>query len=172
MCPLPRREWGRDSGFGGAGGGHGGRSASSPRAPPAAGAAAELAHVFGRRYPYTVVATHCAALVINHGVRCGHCVTIGVAVGTFQAVQHMAADAHVQLIGARNALWAAAWRLDHLGLDALSVRQGYHAAAAHGEAQADMLWRIRDGISEAERAIGPAMQHDISVPVADRKSVV
>lgn len=40
------------------------------------------------------------------------------------------------------------------------------AMLAGSEAQADMLWRIRDGISEAERAIGPAMQHDISVPVA------
>lgn len=31
--------------------------------------------------------------------------------------------------------------------------------------QGDMLWRIRDSISEAERAKGPALQHDISVPV-------
>ncbi len=33
------------------------------------------------------------------------------------------------------------------------------------EAQADAFWRIRDSISEAERAHGPAVQHDISVPV-------
>ncbi len=33
------------------------------------------------------------------------------------------------------------------------------------EAQAEDFWRLRDAISAAERAVGPAMQHDISVPV-------
>ncbi len=33
------------------------------------------------------------------------------------------------------------------------------------EAQVQAFWHIRDSISEAERATGPAMQHDISVPV-------
>jgi FAD/FMN-containing dehydrogenase len=41
------------------------------------------------------------------------------------------------------------------------------AVIAASEAQADALWRVRDSISEAERASGPATQHDISVPVAD-----
>jgi len=41
------------------------------------------------------------------------------------------------------------------------------AAIAASEAQAEAFWRIRDSISEAERAAGPATQHDISVPVAD-----
>jgi len=36
---------------------------------------------------------------------------------------------------------------------------------AKSEAEADAWWRIRDSISEAERASGPAIQHDISVPV-------
>lgn len=36
---------------------------------------------------------------------------------------------------------------------------------AKSEAEADAWWRIRDAISEAERAAGPAIQHDISVPV-------
>lgn len=39
------------------------------------------------------------------------------------------------------------------------------ATIAASQAQAADFWRIRDSISEAERAIGPAMQHDISVPV-------
>ena len=39
------------------------------------------------------------------------------------------------------------------------------ATIAASEAQADAFWRLRDSISEAERAAGPAMQHDISVPV-------
>ncbi|WP_299193096.1 FAD-binding oxidoreductase [uncultured Erythrobacter sp.] len=31
--------------------------------------------------------------------------------------------------------------------------------------QAEVFWTLRDSISAAERALGPAMQHDISVPV-------
>ena len=41
------------------------------------------------------------------------------------------------------------------------------ATLASSEAQAEAFWKIRDSISEAERADGPALQHDISVPVAD-----
>lgn len=41
------------------------------------------------------------------------------------------------------------------------------AALAASEAQANAFWKIRDSISAAERAHGPAMQHDISVPVDD-----
>ena len=40
------------------------------------------------------------------------------------------------------------------------------AAIASNESQAEAFWKIRDSISEAERANGPALQHDISVPVA------
>ena len=39
------------------------------------------------------------------------------------------------------------------------------AVIAANERQADDFWTLRDSISAAERAIGPAMQHDISVPV-------
>ncbi len=40
------------------------------------------------------------------------------------------------------------------------------AAISASEAQAESFWRIRDSLSEAERAaFGPATQHDISVPV-------
>ncbi|WP_374405890.1 FAD-binding oxidoreductase [Pelagerythrobacter sp.] len=39
------------------------------------------------------------------------------------------------------------------------------ATIAASEAQAEQFWLLRDSISPAERAIGPAMQHDISVPV-------
>jgi FAD/FMN-containing dehydrogenase len=39
------------------------------------------------------------------------------------------------------------------------------AVLAANEGQADAFWRIRDSLSEAERAAGPAAQHDISVPV-------
>jgi len=37
---------------------------------------------------------------------------------------------------------------------------------AASEAQAEAFWKIRDSIAEAERAEGPALQHDISVPVS------
>ena len=39
------------------------------------------------------------------------------------------------------------------------------ATIAASEAQAEAFWTIRDSISAAERAQGPATQHDISVPV-------
>ena len=41
------------------------------------------------------------------------------------------------------------------------------AAISASETQAEAFWKVRDSIAEAERAEGPALQHDISVPVAD-----
>lgn len=41
------------------------------------------------------------------------------------------------------------------------------ATLSTSETQAEAFWKIRDSIAEAERAEGPALQHDISVPVAD-----
>ncbi len=41
------------------------------------------------------------------------------------------------------------------------------AIISANEMQAEAFWKIRDSIAEAERAQGPAVQHDISVPVAD-----
>lgn len=40
------------------------------------------------------------------------------------------------------------------------------AVLSANEAQAEAFWTLRDSVSPAERAKGPAMQHDISVPVA------
>jgi FAD/FMN-containing dehydrogenase len=40
------------------------------------------------------------------------------------------------------------------------------AVVAASEAQAEAFWRLRHSLSEAERASGPALQFDISVPVA------
>ena len=39
------------------------------------------------------------------------------------------------------------------------------ATIAANETQAEDFWLLRDSVAPAERAIGPAMQHDISVPV-------
>lgn len=40
------------------------------------------------------------------------------------------------------------------------------AVLAANEAQAEAFWLLRDSVAPAERAKGPAVQHDISVPVA------
>lgn len=51
---------------------------------------------------------------------------------------------------------------------ALAIERGLVADAviAASEAQANAFWKLRESISEAERASGPALQHDISVSVA------
>jgi FAD/FMN-containing dehydrogenase len=42
------------------------------------------------------------------------------------------------------------------------------ATIAASEAQAQAMWRLRDSLSDAERAVfGPATQYDISVPVEE-----
>jgi len=50
-----------------------------------------------------------------------------------------------------------------------AIEQGLigDAALASNEAQAEAFWKLRDTISEAERAEGQTLAHDISVPVAD-----
>ena len=53
----------------------------------------------------------------------------GVAVGSFQAVQHLAADALVQLEGARSCLWYAAWAVD--AADPREAMLAAHTAKAY-----------------------------------------
>lgn len=57
--------------------------------------------------------------------------------------------------------------LQSLLAGAIDGRLVEDAMVASSEAQAEALWRIRDSISEAERAEGPSTAHDISVAVAD-----
>lgn len=57
--------------------------------------------------------------------------------------------------------------LQDLLAEALSAELVEDATLAANEAQAEALWKLRDGIAEAERAEGPTLAHDISVPVAD-----
>ena len=58
----------------------------------------------------------------------------GAAVGSFQSVQHLLADAHVQSEGARSVTLHAAWAVDELGADdalaAAAVAKAYCARAA------------------------------------------
>ncbi len=56
--------------------------------------------------------------------------------------------------------------LERLLADAIGDGAIGDAVIAASEAQANAFWRLRDSLSEAERASGPAAQHDISVPVA------
>ncbi|MEO1046784.1 MAG: FAD-binding oxidoreductase [Pseudomonadota bacterium] len=56
-------------------------------------------------------------------------------------------------------------RVELVLADALENGLIHDAVIAANEAQAEQFWSLRDSISPAERAIGPAMQHDISVPV-------
>ena len=55
-------------------------------------------------------------------------------------------------------------RLLELALQQNIIRD---AVIASSEAQAEAFWKLRDTISEAERAEGQTLAHDISVPVAD-----
>ena len=57
---------------------------------------------------------------------------------------------------------ALAEKLLVAGVDAGLVED---ATIAANERQAEDFWLLRESIAPAERAIGPAMQHDISVPV-------
>lgn len=62
---------------------------------------------------------------------------------------------------------------DQLLGDALELQLGTALAAgligdvviAKSDRESEDFWRLRDSISEAERAEGPALQHDVSVPV-------
>jgi FAD/FMN-containing dehydrogenase len=55
--------------------------------------------------------------------------------------------------------------LKRLLAEALQLKLLDDATIAASEAQAEAFWRIRHSISEAEKRDGPALQHDISVPV-------
>ena len=57
-------------------------------------------------------------------------------------------------------------RLEEALTDAFEQGIAVDAAIAVNEAQAEAFWRIRESLSESERAQGPALQYDISVPVA------
>ncbi len=56
--------------------------------------------------------------------------------------------------------------LERLLGDALKSGLIADAVVAANESQAEAFWRIRESLPESERAAGPAISHDISVPVA------
>ena len=77
----------------------------------------------------------------------------GVRIGSFQAVQHLLADAWVDLVAARNAVHAAAWRIDIGSGDA-------HSAAARAKLVADEATRVACEASiQALGGIGHTWEH-------------
>lgn len=72
----------------------------------------------------------------------------------------------IEAVSSDPAAESPATLLERLLSPALSEGLAQDAVIAASEAQAEAFWRIRDSISESERASGPAAQHDISVPVA------
>ncbi len=60
------------------------------------------------------------------------------------------------------------------GLLGAALQQGIigDGVLAASEAQADAFWKLRDSISEAERAEGQTLAHDISVAVADMPAFI
>ncbi|MFN5783727.1 MAG: FAD-binding oxidoreductase, partial [Novosphingobium sp.] len=57
-------------------------------------------------------------------------------------------------------------RAEALLAAAFDLELAEDAVLSASEAQAEAFWALRDGVAPAERAKGPAVQHDISVPVA------
>lgn len=57
-------------------------------------------------------------------------------------------------------------RLEDALAQAMDKNLAVDAAIAANDAQASAFWRIRESLSESERAQGPALQFDISVPVS------
>lgn len=72
----------------------------------------------------------------------------------------------IELVADEGHRGALAAQAEDLLVSALAAGLIEDATIAASEGQAEAFWLIRDSISAAERAKGPAMQHDISVPVA------
>ncbi|MHA6719075.1 FAD-binding oxidoreductase [Sphingomonas sp. RS6] len=73
----------------------------------------------------------------------------------------------IEAVTGDSAAEAPAAMLERMLAQAFEAGLAQDAVIAASEAQAEAFWRIRHSISEAERASGPAVQHDISVPVED-----
>lgn len=71
----------------------------------------------------------------------------------------------IELVAQTGGLEMAQQRMEDILANALDSGLVADATIAASESQAEAFWLLRDSISAAERAIGPAMQHDISVPV-------
>ena len=75
-------------------------------------------------------------------------------------------QALIELVGAPSNSATLPELAQEILADAMEEGLVEDATIAANESQAEAFWLLRDEIAPAERAIGPAMQHDISVPVA------
>lgn len=103
---------------------------------------------------------------------------------TLDDVLHYLPDARSPLIGQHEwhtliELVATGSEADKLGQLAQSILETAletgllaDATIAASEAQAEAFWLLRDSVAPAERAKGPAVQHDISVPVSQMPDFV
>jgi len=76
-------------------------------------------------------------------------VQFGVPVGTFQAVQHMAAEAHVSTEAARGLAWYAGWAVDELDIDeaVLAARTAKAYCSEHGRAVVETSMQMHGGVA-------------------------
>jgi FAD/FMN-containing dehydrogenase len=77
-------------------------------------------------------------------------------------IEATTADVATDVAGELEALLGAALQQDIIA----------DAVLATNEAQAEAFWKLRDGISEAERTEGQTLAHDISVAVADMPTFI
>lgn len=71
----------------------------------------------------------------------------------------------IEAVADRAAAMALRDRCEAMMAEAFEANLLDDAVLSTSEAQAEAMWLIRESISPAERARGPAVQHDISVPV-------
>ncbi len=76
-------------------------------------------------------------------------VQFGVPVGTFQAVQHMAAEAQVSAEAARGLAWYAGWAVDELDLHEalLAARTAKAYCSQHGRAVVETSMQMHGGVA-------------------------
>jgi len=76
-------------------------------------------------------------------------VQFGVPVGTFQAVQHMAAEAHVSTEAARGLAWYAGWAVDELDAHEalLAARTAKAYCSEHGRAVVETSMQMHGGVA-------------------------
>lgn len=76
-------------------------------------------------------------------------VQFGVPVGTFQAVQHMAAEAHVSTEAARGLAWYAGWAVDELDVREalLAARTAKAYCSQHARAVIEIAMQMHGGVA-------------------------
>ena len=72
----------------------------------------------------------------------------------------------IEVVADRTGASALPSQVETMLADAFEAGLVSDATIAANETQAEAFWTLRDSVAPAERAQGPAMQHDISVPVA------